>query len=264
MRELIADRVDPRIKQAYADRVHMLKWRRSPVANVTRRFVDHYGLSVQDGPFAGMRYPRFAVGRGEVVVPQLLGAYERELQPFFERVIARRYDQIVDIGASDGYYAVGLALASPGTTVRAFEMLDFPARVCRAMIDENGVGDRVRLGGEATIEELRGLPAAKTFVLCDCEGGESVLMDPDAVPLLRDSDLIVELHEFAVPDIQATIERRFGATHEVEIVHSEKRYIADYPKLMDLPGVGYMDREVGVSEFRPVRMKWAVLTRKSG
>ena len=263
MRDRIASRVDPRVKRAYADRMHMLRWRRSPAARITRKFVARYGLTVQQGPFAGMRYPESAVGRGELVVPQLLGAYERELHPAFERVVARGYEQVVDVGASDGYYAVGLALKMPATQVHAFEMNDFPARVCRALAEENGVADRVTLRGLADLEALRALPERDSFVLCDCEGCEDELMDPDAVPLLRRSDLIVELHEFAVPDIQATIERRFGATHDIEIVPTDKRYIGEFPKLMDLPGVTYMDREIGVSEFRPVPMKWAVLTRKA-
>jgi hypothetical protein len=263
MRQLIADRVPPQAKQAYADRMHMLRWRRSPAARVTRKFVDAYGLTVQQGPFEGMRFPEYAVGRGELVVPQLLGAYERELHPAFERVIARGYEQVVDVGASDGYYAVGLALKMPQTRVRAFEMNDFPARVCRALAAENGVADRIDLGGLATLDELRALPERDSFVLCDCEGCEDELMDPAQVPLLARSDLIVELHEFAVPDIQATIESRFGATHDIEIVHTDKRYTGEFPKLMELKGVSYMDREIGVSEFRPTPMKWAVMTRKT-
>ena len=263
MLEAIARRIDPRLKHAYADRTHMLRWRRSPVARITTRFVGHYGLTVQQGPFAGMRYPQYAVGRGELVVPQLLGSYERELHPALERVVARGYEQVVDIGASDGYYAVGLAKQMPGATVQAFEMNDFPARVCRALAAENGVADRIELHGLADLEALRALPERGSFVLCDCEGCEDELMDPGAVPLLRQSDLIVELHEFAVPGIQATIERRFGPTHEIEIVQTDKRYIGEFPKLMDLPGVDYVDRELGVSEFRPLPMKWAVLTRKA-
>jgi hypothetical protein len=264
MRELIADRVDPRIKRAYADRRHMLHWRRSPLARITRKFVGHYGLTVQQGPFAGMRYPEFAVGRGELVVPQLLGSYERELHPAFERAIARGYPQVVDVGSSDGYYAVGLALKMPQATVQAFEMNDFPARVCRAMAAENGVTDRIQMRGLADVSALRALPDVDSFVVCDCEGCEDELMDPDAVPLLRRSDLVVELHPMAVPDIEEKIERRFAPTHDIEIVATDKRYIGDFPKLMELPGVDYVDRELGVSEFRPVPMKWAVLSRKAG
>jgi hypothetical protein len=135
--------------------------------------------------------------------------------------------------------------------------------VCRALADENGVADRLELRGECTLAELRSLPRRRTFVLCDCEGGEAVLMDPAQVPLLRTSLLVVELHEFAAPGIEGTIRERFAPTHEIEVVHSAARWPADYPLLARTPGLTYMDHTLGVSEFRPLPMKWAIL-RPSG
>jgi hypothetical protein len=222
---------------------------------------DTLSPEVRSGPFAGMRYPRFAVGRGELVVAQLLGAYELELHDTFEGVIARAPERVVDVGASDGYYAVGFARALPGAVVEAFEMNPFPARVCRALAEENGVADRVRLHGLATPESLAALAApAGTFVLCDAEGAEAELMDPERVPWLRAADLVVELHDFAAPGIEELIRTRFAATHAVEVLHSRRRYVAEHPALMEVPGVSYMDREMGLSEFRPVPISWAVLT----
>src|SRR5262249_25056615 len=156
-----------------------------------------HGLSVQSGPFAGMRFPELAVGRGEMLVPQLLGAYEEELQPAFEEFASQEIDTIVDVGASDGYYAVGMALSWPAAAVTAYEMNPFPTRVCEALAAANGVRDRIELRGECTIAGLRQLEVgARTFVLCDCEGAEAQLMDPQQVAWLSSALLIVELHEF--------------------------------------------------------------------
>lgn len=253
------DLVPERAKIAHADLIHRLRWRRSPVARGTRRFVRHHGLTVRGGPFKGMIYPKFAVGRGELVVAQLLGAYEREIAPAVERVIERGFEQIVDIGASDGYYAAGLARASPNSTVYAYEMNPFPARVCRALLRANGVEERVVLEGECRLDDLRRLPERESFVLCDCEGCEAQLMDPEAVPLLRSASLIVELHAFVVPDIEAVILDRFSSSHSIEIVPTDPRYIGEFPDLMDVPDITYMDREVVLSEFRPYPMRWAVM-----
>jgi hypothetical protein len=251
--------VSPRLAVAYSETMHRLRWRRAPVARITRAFVRRHGRTVQAGPFAGMRFPAYAVGKAEFLVPQLLGAYEHELRAAIAEVVAGGYETIVDIGASDGYYAVGLAKALPGSTVHAFEQNPFPARVCRALARENGVAERVQLHGKCTIDELRRLPARRAFVLSDCEGAEADLMDPEAVPMLRETMLIVELHEFAAPGIEGTIRRRFEATHEIELIDTRCRWTADWPKLHEVPGVGYMDREIGLSEFRPQPMKWAVM-----
>ncbi|HKP22115.1 MAG TPA: hypothetical protein VJT68_11385 [Thermoleophilaceae bacterium] len=259
------DLIPARAKELHADLLHRLRWRRSPMARITRAFVAHHGLTVQAGPFAGMRYPEFAVERGELVVAQLLGAYEREIAPAIQRAIDARFEQYVDIGASDGYYAAGIARARPDSTVYAYEMNPFPARVCRRLAETNGAERNLRLLlRECRPADLQALPAARTFVLCDTEGAEAELMDPQAVPLLREASLIVELHAFAVTDIERLITERFSPTHDIELVRTEARYIGDYPALMEVPGVTYIDRQVGVSEFRPVPMAWAVMEPRAG
>ena len=251
------------MKTTYADVSHRISWYRSPQSRITRRFVAHHGLTVQAGPFAGMRYPRFAVGRGELVVAQLVGAYEEELHDAFRSVIEKAPRVVVDVGASDGYYAVGLARAIPQAVVHAFEINPFPARVCRALAEENGVAGRVVMHGECTLPELAALPAGRpAFVLCDCEGAEAELMDPQAAPLLRRADLIVELHEFAAPGVQATIEARFAPTHDIEIVEARRRVAGEYPAVIQTPGTGYMDWEMGISEFRHSPIRWAILTAR--
>jgi hypothetical protein len=261
----IADRTDPRIKAAYLDVLHRVRWRRYPVRRITLAFTRQQGRTVLAGPYRGMRFPTFAIGRGEMVVPQLLGAYERELHEAISKVIETGFDQIIDIGASDGYHAVGLALRMPQAQVHAYERNPFPARVCAALAHENGVSSRFHLHGECTLDALRSLPAEpSTFVLCDCEGGEAELIRPGEVELLRRSHLIVELHEFAAPGVEELMRERFSSSHELEVIHTEPRYVNDYPVLLKVPNVSYMDRQLGITEFRPTAMKWAVMTPRAG
>lgn len=248
-------------KALHADVMHRLRWRRAPVGRITRAYARSQGLAVQNGPFAGMRVPRFAVGRAESLVPKLLGSYERELHPAIEAAISRRPAVIVDVGASDGYYAVGLARACPEATVFAYEMNPFPARVCRRLAVENGVVERVVIRGECRLEDLRAFPAEPpALVVSDCEGAERELIDPEAVPLLRRSELVVELHGQLAPGVEEAISGRFAGTHHIELIDSEPRYSDEYPALAQVPGVSFMDRELGVMEFRPVPARWAVLT----
>src|ERR1700722_2566319 len=73
---------------------------------------------VRTGPFAGMRYGSVSVG--SAYIPKLLGIYERELSSFIEAACLKRPDLIVDVGAAEGYYAVGLAVRNPTAKVIAF------------------------------------------------------------------------------------------------------------------------------------------------
>ena len=59
------------------------------------------------GPFTGMRYR--AQSTGSVLLPKLIGSYESELWPVFEKVRQGVYDVFVDVGAAEGYYAVGVS-----------------------------------------------------------------------------------------------------------------------------------------------------------
>jgi len=87
---------------------------------------------VQDGPFAGMQYPEEMVRTDteSPFMPKLLGCYEMECNPFIEEICRRDYDQVINIGAAEGYYAVGLAMRMPRTRIIAFETSSRSRRLC--------------------------------------------------------------------------------------------------------------------------------------
>ena len=92
--------------------------------NVIRlaKLTDHRVLA---GPFAGMRYSRecivpFSSSGG--VLQKLIGAYEHQCHPVIEKALRRGYSRIINIGAGEGYYAVGFGLRLAETGGRAAEM----------------------------------------------------------------------------------------------------------------------------------------------
>jgi hypothetical protein len=260
LRAAVSRVLPERVKHVHADLMHLVRWRRLPVARPTRRFVRRHGARVQAGPFAGMTYPGSAVGRAELLVAKLLGSYESELHEPLSELAHRDWEQIVDIGAADGYYVVGLARRCPRAILRAFEMNPLPARVCMELARENGVEDRVVMGGECGLADLRALPERPSLVICDCEGCETSLLDPEAVPLLRTSTIVVEMHDAAAPGVEERLLQRFRASHAIETLGMRLRHVGDYPALAAADGIGYMDQELLVSEFRTHPVRWAVMT----
>ena len=259
MRKLLA-RAPFGVKLFAWDLEQRLRLRRSPITRINRAFVRSNGLTVRRGPFAGMVFPDSVRRRIKHLVPFLTGSYEQELHEPLERLLDRRYDLVVDIGAAEGYYAVGLARTLPEARVIAYEMLPVTARVCRWMAEANGVADRVDVRNEeCTVDHLANLDGQSLFVFCDAEGAEQDLMDPERVPALARAAAVVELHDWARPGVSEEIIRRFEPTHEIEVVHSGPRYMSDYPEVMEVPGVTFEDRELGVSEIRHSPCAWAVL-----
>ena len=88
-------------------------------------------------------------------MPMLLGTYECELNPAVETICEAGCDRIIDIGAAEGYYAVGMALRNPGVPLVGFEMNASVRYYLRRLARRNGVRPRIKILGECTPPALR-------------------------------------------------------------------------------------------------------------
>ncbi len=224
---------------------------------------------VRVGPFAGMNYIHDTMSGG--YVPKVLGIYERELHPVIARLSELGVKQVLNIGAADGYYAVGLCRMFPTLRVKAYETEPRGREYVRAMAERNGVLSRVEILGTC---DLPGLQAAldeprTSLVLCDVEGYEDVLMDPGNVPALREAWVLVEIHDNKNPGVSDRIRSRFEKTHTIETIWQTKRTAADFP--FTTPYTQSLAPEhlaAAVDEGRPVRdgstpMSWFWMTPKA-
>ena len=229
------------------------------VERVQRKLLARYGTKVVGGPFAGMNY----VGQsfGSALAPKLIGCYEEELHPFIERALSRRYLLVINIGAAEGYYAVGFALRLPGARVWAFDGKPLAQELCREVAARNGLLDRISVRGSCDVPALGEVLTERALVVCDCEGDERVLLDPCLLPVLASCDLLVETHDWLVPGVSKLLKDRFGGTHGIEEVESRPREPSAYPALHFLR---HKERWFAVQEFRPSGQRWLFLTARIG
>jgi Met-10+ like-protein len=228
-----------------------------PIVYLTLLAQARTGLRVLKGPFAGMRYVR--ISEGSAYIPKLLGIYERELTPQVEALIARSPKLVVDVGAAEGYYAVGLARRLPEARIIAFEMEPRGQQALREMASMNEVNTRVEVRGKCEPADLAAVLGndSDAILVCDVEGYEEKLLDPAAVPALQNTAILVELHDFIVPNITETLKHRFSPTHKITHVWQEPRSRSEFPWRTfgtALLPKSYLDW--AVSEWRPVRMAW--------
>ena len=188
-------------------------------------------LRVLGGPFRGVRYVGASAGSG--FFPKLLGTYELELAGIMESVIARQPDVVVDAGAAEGYFAVGLATRCPAARVVTYDMNLRACYYLDVLATANGVRERVLIHWQAcTAEALEsGLTAgAAPFLLMDVEGAEEWLLDPQKAPSLQKTEILVELHEDGGrKDLACTLRERFAASHAAELIDSRPRILSDLP-----------------------------------
>lgn len=208
------------------------------------------GLQVMAGPFAGMAYVQSShCGQ---ILPKLVGSYEAPLQAWMQDIVKRRYRRILNVGCAEGYYAVGLARACPDTEVLAFDIERQARGLCRKLGGYNRI-DNLQIHGLCSHETFENSAGAGCLVLMDVEGAENELVDPERAPALRDSDLIVELHDFKFAKTRERLLDRLSGTHNLELIKDEARQQGDFPSLSHLPPEL---RALAINERRPPGMEW--------
>jgi hypothetical protein len=205
---------------------------------------------------------------GSAYIPKLLGIYERELNSVIEKACRLGLDLIVDLGAAEGYYAVGMARRNPQSRVVAFEADAQGRMALERMAKLNEAGARVAIRGRCEPDDLAAAledSTGRLLVICDVEGHERIILDPSAVPALARAWMIVEVHEFLCPGITRTLTEKFSATHRIEHLWQEDRFYGEYP--FRTVGTSILPRRYlnwAVSEWRPERMAWLWMEPRAG
>jgi hypothetical protein len=230
------------------------------VIDLAERLIEADHATVSDGPFRGLAYPVALLPRIDAPVAKLVGAYECEIDWIFRAAIARGVGTFIDVGSADGYYAVGMALASPRTVTHAFELSGEARSLCAQVARANGVGARVRQARRFGLQSLDALDLTDALLLCDVEGAEAELFQPALVARLARAQVVVEVHEFARPGTGARLSALFAASHEESIVFPGPRPADDHPRLR---GWSEAERAVALHEPRDVPTFWALYTPRA-
>lgn len=221
---------------------------------IQQKLLQTIAPEVQSGPFSGMILP--SSSKEGCYVPKLLGTYESALHPEWERIIQRGYSTIVNIGCADGYYAVGLARRMPKARILAYDICPAARDACRNLARLNGVEERLEIGGEFSKADFPTLPRDDIFVVCDIEGAERSLLDPEQVPSLRRLDLLVELHNLTRHDTETLLRARFQGSHHMQ------RIDTGTPSLPALPfpdDMDELDKLIALWEWRVEATPWLIL-----
>ena len=233
------------------------KERKYGCTNITHQLIDRHGAIVQSGPFVGLQFPPSTHDRH--LAHKLVGSYECELHETFNKIVKEDYQEILDIGCADGYYAVGLAQHFPNCTVHAFDTDHWARRVTEESSQLNNV-DNLSVHGKCNPDWLADYLKPNTFILSDCEGYEDHLFRPSLAPTLLQCDLLIELHEDASPGVTERLVERFQDSHSASVISTRPRHPERYNQLSFLPKE---DRELAVNELRAGQQSWLFLERNA-
>ncbi|RED52297.1 hypothetical protein [Aestuariispira insulae] len=219
-----------------------------------QEMIRRYGRVVQGGPFKGMK-----LTLENPSTFHLMGFYETPLLPHLEELASRPYDHIINLGSSFGYYAVGMALRIPEADVVIYEIDDNIRQMCREMAALNNVEDRFDFRGAAEGSELEAFQDGRSLIICDIEGAEKTILDPQRYPALTGMDILVELHDCIDDSISAELTRRFEKTHDIIIAENDRMTIEYPPLFKELASI---DQVIAAWDGRSGPTPWGIFTAR--
>jgi hypothetical protein len=213
------------------------------------------------GPFKGMYIDIDDSIAHSTSIPKIIGSYEAPVVAAIRELAINQYDTVINIGAADGYYAIGLARVLPNASVYAYDVDIQCQSACKELARRNGVSDRVLVLGECTVSTLRSPLTKGALIICDIEGGEGILFNSSTISGLHFADLIIETHDFRLPGARQKLLDGFRQTHDIVEYHDRPRERFDYGCLA---GVSDDIAKEMLDERRPPGQSWIVLKSRRG
>ena len=231
---------------------------------ISRYFYAKFGGKVQRGPLKGFALDdNPAWGPGDLA-PKLFGLYEQEVLAIIERQKGARRT-LVNLGAADGYYGVGLVATRHFQNAVCYELSAEGRAAIKRTAELNEISDRVQIMAEATnnfpneLDKL-GIAIKESLILCDVEGAEFGIFNEECLARLRGTEVIIELHDFMVPNGDQALQQLVkwaGRYFKLNMIRTGPRDLSGVPELDNVPDD---DRWLICSEGRPKSMQWLHLS----
>ena len=235
----------------------LAKWRSVLVQNT---LLKHEGTRVLNGPFKGMQFlERSSEG---CHIAKLMGCYEQPLFSHIEKAISEDYEVVLNVGSAEGYYAVGMARRMPNCKIFAFDTDRDAQTACVKLAKMNNVADQIEVGGTFKPENFSRFENKRTLFICDIEGAEQELLDPEKFSGLQNLSLIVESHECIRPGITDLLVSRFSPFHSIIKVDDDgSRSFEETPDWFK--ELAHLDQMLANWEWRSGPTPWLIMKPKT-
>lgn len=244
-------------------------WRRETIRErqerISLELFDILNGVVKYGPFTGLHLDRETWWGKLDLGSQCLGLYEKEILNLIDATEAGRFSTFIDIGAADGYYAIGMLVSGKVDRTICFEQTEKGRSVIAENWKKNHSVGELTILGEANAASFAALNRAdldNALVLVDVEGFEFDLLTDEVLSLLKSSTVVIEIHHWMdnFLDKYTTFLRHAASYFEVEVIERVERETSNLPELRDFTDD---NRLLLTSERRPGVMRFLKLIPKA-
>jgi hypothetical protein len=251
-----------------ASEAQRVAWRRETVferrLRVSREVYEMLGGKIAHGPMKGVQLVADAWWGAPDKASMLLGLYEQEVLDALIGDLRKDRPVFIDVGAADGYYAVGLAKGGFYKKCYCFEISEKGRTTIAENARQNDVAGRINIFGAADAHSFRQVPEAdlsQAVILIDVEGAEFDILTDECLRQLARSILVIEIHNWT-PDFPGKYYRflRWASAYfDISIL---PRKVRDLTGLTELDDFTDDNRYLICSEGRPNVMRFLVLKPK--
>lgn len=228
---------------------------------LSRKISKFYNNTIQKGPLKGVVLPDSFGVRGWTKSSIILGQYEAPVVAALDDFSSVGCNQLVDIGAADGFYAVSCLSAGLFKRALCFESSPKMREALLSWASLANLNSDIKVLCEASSdfhENLSPNEWASSVLLIDIDGGEFEMLNQSVFANLPSTPFIVEMHELLFSDSDAKVNSLLAAaeaTHSTHFVFGDVRDLSD----VELPdGMSDVDLFIASVEGRPWMGKWAL------
>jgi len=231
---------------------------------VLNKLILEHGYQVAYGTFKGMKLSKNIYWAKDDLITHILGVYEEHILKKLIEFSKKGNYPFIDIGAADGYFAIGMAFSETFKKIYAFEIEEGGRNSLNKNIENNFCKDKVVIDIEANFETLQEIinKNKSAVILIDIEGSEFDLLDDKLLKLLSNCYIVCELHPaLSVNGLekQNMLINNAKAFFDVSIIQRESYCPNKFSELNEFTDE---ERLIAFGEGRENNMNWLILEPK--
>ena len=217
-----------------------------------------FNSTVKYGQFQGLRLISKSWWGASDRASILFGLYEQEVLNSLKN-IPSRYKYFIDLGAADGYYAIGVLISGLCKKSYCFEISEKGREIIKENAIINNVLDSIEIRGIAKQNFYESIPLneiEESILFIDIEGGEFEILNKASFSVFKKSIIFIELHDWFYDDGDEKLKElklSAGKTHAISEIIMKSRDLSIYEELKTYPD---NDRWLICSEGRGQLMTW--------
>ena len=220
-----------------------------------------HNFIVQYGIFKNLKMNHeISWGQGDIA-SKIYGFYENKIQQKLKDI---NNPILIDIGAADGFFAIGSLKSKICEFCYAFEETKKSRENLSKTAKINNVQKKLSIIGKVTKDNFFTLLPSKinfseVTILCDIEGGEFDFFSDEILATIRDSNIIIEIHKNHNKNLEIDLLERVKKYFDVSIIIDNDK---NFESVSELHALNDIDRNLICSEGRSYIGKWWHLSPK--